>query len=70
MCQKTKLKELSNKLDVLYSRENNHGLGCTVLFLRDMGQERASLHINKGNVEMGLDWLGFAYMASRSYFLG
>ena len=50
----TKLKQFSNKFDVLYSREDNHGLGGVQILLYTEGFKfyrtlvEATLH-NKGN---------------------
>ena len=56
---------MSNRFDVLYSRENNPwiwGVQCLTnsgaLFGRDLSQELVLQSVRKGNMETGHDWLG------------
>lgn len=57
-CQMAKEKQLSNRFDVLYPRQNNPQIGgalCLtnsgVLLPRDFGQEPVSQSIRSGNIE-------------------
>ena len=73
-----KLKQFSNEFDVLYSRDNNLGIGGVqgltisgALFLRGLGQEGVVYSGRRGDMGTGRGWLRgqrFPYEAKEVLF--